>query len=80
MKHLKSSLVNLRELFESSITAKDIAEPFTSFDIDSSSAIIKKFVDAKDFDIIGIRKEGLMAGYAVRDELFEDTLEKTFCT
>lgn len=76
MKHLKSSLRNFRELFESSITAKDIAEPFTSFDFDSSTAHIKEFMELKDFDIIGIRKEGLIAGYVCRRELSERTREK----
>lgn len=76
MKHLKSSLANLRELYESSITAKDIAEPFISFDIDSPSANIKRFMDSKDFDIIGIRKEGLISGYVERRELSDNTLKK----
>ncbi len=76
MKYLKSSLQNLRELFESSITAKALAEPFTSFDIDSHTAYIKKFMELKDFDIIGIRNEGLISGYAVRSELSENLLEK----
>lgn len=74
MKHLKSSLKELRELFERSITIRDICEPLSSFDIDSSTDIAKHFMNIKDYDVIGIRKDGLVCGYARKSGLSDGKL------
>jgi hypothetical protein len=76
MKHLKSTINDLRKLFESSITVKDIAEPFASFDASSDVSFVKKFMVKRDYDIIGVRKDGLIQGYAIKQELLSKTLEK----
>lgn len=74
MKQLKSSLRELRELFERTITAKDIAEPFASFDSESSTHHVRNFMKSNDFDIIGVRKDGIIAGYAWMPELSDNKL------
>lgn len=76
IKHLKSTLSDLRKLFESSITVKNIAEPFASFDAGSYVETVKDFMDRKDYDIIGVRKDGLVDGYARRKDLSGKTLEE----
>lgn len=69
MKHLKSSLADLRELFEHSITVRHISEPFVSFDADHSAAQVRRFMEKKDYDVVGVRKDGLVSGYARREDL-----------
>lgn len=56
MKQLKSSINDLRKIFEKSITASYITEPLCSFDETANAIVVKKFMDEKDFDVIGIRK------------------------
>jgi hypothetical protein len=75
MKQLKDSLRDLREIFERSITVRDVAEPLASFDGSCSVNEIKKFMDEKDFDVIGVRRRGLITGYANRKDLFEGKLD-----
>ena len=69
MKHLKSSLRDLRRIFEQSITLRDIAEPFTSFDAARTTEEVAEFIRAKDYDVVGVRKEGLTAGYVLSSAL-----------
>jgi hypothetical protein len=71
MKHLKSSLKDLREIFERSIIIREIAEPLSSFDVNSSVDNVKQFMSTKDYDVIGVREDGLICGYARKSELSE---------
>jgi len=74
MKHLKSSLQDLRELFERSITVREIAEPLISFDSDQSAVRVRLFMEERDYDVIGVRQDGLIGGYARRDDLSDGKL------
>lgn len=76
MKLLKSSLRDLREIFERSITVKDIAEPLASFDGDCSIDDVQKFMDNKDYDVIGVRKDGLIYGCARKSDFSGGKLEE----
>jgi CBS domain-containing protein len=76
MKQLKSSLRDLREIFERSITVKDIAEPLASFDVGSSIDDVHKFMDINDYDVIGVRKDGLIVGYAKKSDLLGGKLAR----
>jgi len=78
MNHLKSSLQDLRKLFEQSITIKDLAEPLVSFDTDYPSRQCRSFMQKKAFDVIGVRKEGLVAGYARKSDLHDGKLGDHF--
>jgi len=49
----------------------DIAEPLISFDADTGTEAVRKFMREKDFDLVGIRENGLVTGYVRRDELAE---------
>ncbi len=69
MKHLKSSLNDLRELFEHSITVRHISEPLASFDADHPAAQVLEFMEEKDYDVVGVRKDGLVSGYVRREDL-----------
>ncbi len=76
MKHLKSSLRGLRELFDRSVSVKYIAEPFISFDAVRLASEVRDFMEDKDFDVVGVRRNGLIVGYVERAQLCEGTLEQ----
>lgn len=69
MKHLKSNSQNLKDLFEQTITARFIAEPFSSFDADSDSSKVRIFMEKQDYDVVGVRRKGLIVGYVAKEEL-----------
>jgi hypothetical protein len=64
-----SSIQSLRRVFQQSFTARDIAEPLVSFDEDASSDVVKAFMDKRGFETVGLRHEGVVAGYALRTSL-----------
>lgn len=72
-----SSFQNLHNLFKSVITIREIAEPLVSFDSNQPSAKAFAFMKAKEFDIIGVREEGKITGYALRDELRDAPKDKS---
>ena len=78
MKQLKSSIEDLREIFEKGIKARHITEPFCSFDESAIAQDVKKFLDTKNFDVIGVRTNGIINGYACRRDLTEGKLSKYF--
>ena len=78
MKQLKSSLEDLREIFEKGIKASHITVPFCSFDESAIAQDVKKFLDKEDYDVVGVRTNGIINGYACRRDLAEGQLSKYF--
>jgi hypothetical protein len=76
MKHLKSSLYDLHQLFDRSVSVRHLAEPFISFDAQRLAPEVRAFMEAKDFDIVGVRYNGAVKGYVERATLKEGTLEQ----
>jgi hypothetical protein len=74
MKHLKSSLRDLRQVFDRSISVRYLAEPFVSFDAQRHAPEVRTFMEARDFDIVGVRQNGAVVGCVCRADLQEDTL------
>jgi hypothetical protein len=74
MKHLRSSIEDMRRLFERGITVRDIAEPFVSFDDVQSALEVRSFLESKDYDVVGVRRKGMIEAYALRSELGEGKL------
>jgi hypothetical protein len=69
MKHLKSSLGDLRRLFARTIALRDIAEPLVSFDHGQNATEIRAFLEARDFDVAGVREHGVVNSFVLREEL-----------
>lgn len=69
MKHLKTSLKELRDLFENTITVRKIAEPLVSFDGEHSAETARGFMEKRNFDVMGVREDGEVAGYVRRIDL-----------
>lgn len=66
-----STLESLRRVFSEGFSARDIAEPLVSFDASTSAAEVLRAMEAHDFDVVGVRHSGLVAGYAERGKLGE---------
>ena len=69
VKHLKSTFRDLHRLFEQSITVRDIAEPLASFDHDYPAEKARQFMATRGFDVVGVRREGSIEGYILREDL-----------
>lgn len=74
MKHSKSSFSDLHRIFNQSITAREIAEPLVSFESDRSASQVNRFMNEHDFDVVGVRHEGAMLGYVVRNSFKGESL------
>lgn len=69
MKQLKSSSADLRELFKDSITVKYLAETLKSVPADADAAILLPWMEAHDYDVLGIEDGGVVSGYIMRSLL-----------
>jgi hypothetical protein len=56
-------------MFVEGFTAADVAEPLASFDAERPSVEVRAFLEGRGYDLVGVRRQGLVTGYAVRDEL-----------
>ncbi|MGF1526930.1 MAG: hypothetical protein ACFCBW_09075 [Candidatus Competibacterales bacterium] len=56
-------------MFFESFTAMDVAEPLASFDADTDARKVQTFMAAREFDLVGVRVDGLVCGYVRREEL-----------
>ena len=59
----------LRRLFLEGFSAMDVAEPLASFDEITDAGTVRQYMEEKAFDLVGVRKDGLVEGYVRREEL-----------
>jgi hypothetical protein len=59
----------LRRLFVQGFSAIDVAEPLVSFDAGADARTVHDFMAEKDFDLVGLRQDGLVNGYVRREDL-----------
>jgi CBS domain-containing protein len=59
----------VQRLFTEAFTAKDIAEPLHSFDADRPAVEVKNAMQALGISVAGIRGQGMVAGFAWKDDL-----------
>ncbi len=67
VKHLKSSAAGLRTALAQALVARHVAEELASFDASSPVAEVRDFMRRKDFDVVGVRDDGFVYGYAEAD-------------
>ena len=60
-------------MFVRTITLRDLAEPLVSFDHTQPAAEVRAFMERREFDVVGVREHGVVAGYVRRDELADGT-------
>jgi len=71
---IRYSLADLRGIFDVRITASDIAEPFESFAQDHDANQARLVMEAKDFDVAGVKKNGAVCGYVERVDLADGSV------
>jgi len=59
----------LKRLFLEGFSVMDIAEPLVSFDADRPAVGVASLLAGHGFDLVGVRIDGLVAGFARREEL-----------
>jgi len=74
MKHLKSSIEDIRLIFENGVTVKYIAEPLASFDAGHPTDKVLQFMEQKHYDIVGVRQDGVVCGYAEKSDISSNKL------
>jgi hypothetical protein len=74
--HLKE----LRNLFESGITARAILEPLESCFLDDDAVEIAKILQGRDFDVAGVQEgpQGHVIGFVLRDSLKDGNVRNHF--
>ena len=76
MKRVKQTThADLRRMFESAITVRDITEPLVCYDAERNAAEVKPFLDECDFDVAGVRQNGRVLGYLERERLMDGRVE-----
>lgn len=74
MHRLSSYSRSLQEVFEGSVTVRYIASSLASFDTERTAGKIQKWLIRKDYDQVGVRRDGLVVGYALARELTSGAL------
>ena len=64
-----STLESLRRVFAEGFVARDIAEPLVSFDAATAAAEVVGLMEKRNFDVVGVRKEGAVVGYVERADV-----------
>lgn len=68
-----ASQQRLRQVFEESFSAGDIAEPLASFDATTPATDVLATMTRRKFQVAGIRKDGFICGYVRQEELGQGT-------
>lgn len=74
MKQLKTTSSQLRMLFTENIKTYHVAELLESRDECEDAITVRKYMDERDFDVIGVRSGEQVIGYALRTELDSNKL------
>src|SRR5436309_1715211 len=61
----------VRRLFTETFNARDVAEPLASFDAGAKAGAVREVMSTRDFDVAGVRSDGLVEGYVERGSLGE---------
>ena len=59
-----SSVHSLSSVFQQGFVVHDVAEPLVSFDDSTPAEKVRAFMSARRFEVLGIRKDGHVEGYA----------------
>ncbi|MBD0385618.1 MAG: hypothetical protein ICV54_03570 [Nostoc sp. C3-bin3] len=76
MKQLKSRSQDLRSLFENNITIEYVAEPLKAMPANAEVTEVLHWMQAHNFDVIGVETEDTISGYVERSSLIEGKSRK----
>lgn len=66
---MSSTRHGLQRTFREGFTAEDVAEALVSYDFDQPAAAIQALMQARNFDVAGVRFAGVVAGWVERSAL-----------
>jgi hypothetical protein len=75
MPHTQALNASIEDFYTRGITAVDIAESLASFDIQAEVTMVRAFMEAKEFDAVGLREEGIVTSYVLRKDLTNADLQ-----
>jgi CBS domain-containing protein len=58
-----SGTESLRRVFNESFRVRDLAEPLVSLDADTPVTAAVRLMEMRDFEVVGVRQDGLVVGY-----------------
>ncbi|TWT84033.1 hypothetical protein CA13_55080 [Planctomycetes bacterium CA13] len=64
-----TTVQSLRRVFYDSFVARDLAEPLASFDVTADVEEVRRFMVSRPLTVIGIRREGVVAGFIEQDNV-----------
>jgi hypothetical protein len=64
-----STLESSRRVFAEGFAARDIAEPLVSFDAATATSDVLELMACRNFDVVGVRRDGIVVGYVERADL-----------
>ena len=67
---------SLRRVFLEGFAARDLAEPLASFDVTTDVQIVRQFMVDRPLRVVGVRVDGLIAGYVEQDEIDDRPLSE----
>jgi hypothetical protein len=59
----------VKRVFTEVFTARDVAEPLASFDAGATCQDVRSFMTTRDYDVVGIRREGQVVGFVEKSSL-----------
>ncbi len=71
MKYLESRSHDLRNLFEENITIEYVAEPLKAVPAEAHATQVLDWMEAHNFDVVGVESGDGVTGYVERDTLFK---------
>lgn len=74
-----SSLLSLRRVFHAGFSAHDITEPLVSFDQSVPAKEVREFMLQRKLEVVGVRGDGLVIGYAERASLGDGLCADALC-
>ena len=67
-----STIDSLRRVFAEGFLVRDVAEPLVSFDAGASGAEVVALMRERRFDVVGVRRDGLVEAYAEQADLTQE--------
>lgn len=74
---MNSSYKDLHQIFRHNITARSIAEPLVSFAARTPTPEALSIMDQRGFDVVGVREQGQIIGFAERTEIQSVSFRET---
>lgn len=68
------SIARLSHTFSESLSASDLVEPMVSLDENQPASMGLKLMRAREFSVLGVRRDGLVAGWVSQEDLSGGTL------